>query len=323
MTMNTARPPVRHPAWRLFSARFTRCALLALALLTTGAAAGEGAQADAQAGTQPEAQTDAQASAYTSAQENAIPPRQKWSFSGIRGQYDKAQLRRGLQIYEQKCRACHGMEHLDFRALTRPSGPELSLTEAREIAAGYEFPSVGDDGEPTRRPGRLSDRFVSPYASPELARYLNQGVAPPDLTYITLARSYDRSFAQFIRDFFTPYAEQGSDAVYAILTGYDDDDPQMTANRYAPGGRLSMVKPLFAGEFEYPKTADGQPVAPQTEEQYAKDVTAFLTWVADPDRAARQRMGWCVLAYLAGFLGLLLLGMYWRRRTDSSGYSGK
>lgn len=299
--------PARYSAWRLFSTRFTRCSLLVLTLLATSAVAQNGMQSGAQTG----------------AQANTIPPRQEWSFSGIHGAYDKAQLRRGLLIYEQKCRACHGMEHLDFRTLTRPGGPELSLKEAREIAAGYEFPSIGEDGETTKRPGRLSDHFVSPYANPELARYLNQGVVPPDLTYIALARSYDRGFAQFIRDFFTPYAEQGSDVVYAILTGYDDNDPLMMANRYAPGGKLSMVKPLFDDEFEYPKTADGQPVAPQTEVQYAKDVTAFLTWVADPDRATRQRTGRYVLAYLAAFLGLLLLSMFYRKKADASRNTGK
>ena len=35
----------------------------------------------------------------TYAQETT-PERQEWSFSGINGQYDKEQLRRGLQVYE-------------------------------------------------------------------------------------------------------------------------------------------------------------------------------------------------------------------------------
>ena len=250
----------------------------------------------------------------TAAPTGDIPPRQTWSFSGLNGAYDKAQLRRGLQIYEQKCRACHSMKHLDFRALTRPGGPELTLKEAQEIAASYEFSTVSDDGEPAKRPGRLSDHFISPYANPEQAKYLNLGVAPPDLTYMTLARSYDRSFTQFVRDLFIPYAEQGSDYVYAILTGYDDQDPALTTNRYAPGGKLNMAKPLFDDEFEYPKNAAGEPEAPQTEAQYAKDVTAFLTWAADPDRAARQRTGWYVLGYLTVFLGLLLATMHYRRK---------
>ena len=110
--------------------------------------------------------------------------------------------------------------------------------------------------------------------------------------------------------------------VYAILTGYDGQDPLLKANRYAPGGKLGMAKPLFAGEFDYPKTAEGHPVVPQTEEQYAKDVTAFLTWVADPDRASRQRTGWYVMGYLAVFLGLLLLTMRYRKKQAHRGMPG-
>jgi cytochrome c1 len=251
-----------------------------------------------------------------------IPPRQAWSFSGIDGKYDKEQLRRGLQIFDEKCRSCHGMKYLDFRSLTQAGGPELTPEAAREIAAGHVFPTVRDDGEPDTRRGRLSDPFLSPYANPEQAKDLNHGVAPPDLTYITLARTYDRDFAQFVGDLFIPYAEQGSDMVYAILTGYDDQDPPLKANRYAPGGKLAMAKPLFAGEFDYPKTAEGHPVAPQTEEQYAKDVTAFLTWVADPDRESRQRTGWYAMGYSTVFLGLLLLTMRYCKKTRHQGVPG-
>lgn len=67
--------------------------------------------------------------------QEATPERQEWSFSGITGQYDKEQLRRGLQVYEEKCRACHGMKHLTFRTLTRPGGLELTVEEARSIAS--------------------------------------------------------------------------------------------------------------------------------------------------------------------------------------------
>lgn len=258
----------------------------------------------------------------TAAQTAPAPPRQAWSFSGINGKYDKEQLRRGLQIFEEKCHACHGMKYLDFRSLTKPGGPELALEAAQEIAAGNVFPTIRDDGETAKRSGRLSDHFMSPYANPEQVKDLNHGVVPPDLTYITLARTYDRSFAQFVGDLFIPYAEQGSDVVYAILTGYDGQDPLLKANRYAPGGKLGMAKPLFAGEFDYPKTAEGHPVVPQTEEQYAKDVKAFLTWVADPDRESRQRTGGYVMGYLAVFLGLLLLTIRYLKKTGSSRNTG-
>ncbi|EBW6663855.1 cytochrome c1, partial [Salmonella enterica subsp. enterica serovar Reading] len=46
--------------------------------------------------------------------QDVVPTRQNWSFSGLTGHYDKEQLRRGLQVYEEKCRACHSMKYLTF-----------------------------------------------------------------------------------------------------------------------------------------------------------------------------------------------------------------
>lgn len=252
----------------------------------------------------------------TAAEQAATPERQSWSFAGVNGKYDQDQLRRGLQIYSEKCRACHGMAYLDFRSLTRPGGPQLSVEAARELASGYVFADIDDEGEPVERSGRLSDRMLPPFANPQQAKFMHNGIVPVDLTLITRARSYDRGFPQFIFDLFIPYNEQGSDYVYAVLTGYDDQDPQMTKNRFFPGGITRMTRPLADNEFSYPKGANGQPVVPQTEAQYAKDVTAFLSWAADPERENRQQTGGYVFLYLLVFLALCLLTKHLYRRRE-------
>ena len=36
-------------------------------------------------------------------EEGPVPPRQKWSFSGPFGTWDKAQLQRGFQVYKEVC----------------------------------------------------------------------------------------------------------------------------------------------------------------------------------------------------------------------------
>ncbi|CAH6051194.1 cytochrome c1 [Citrobacter koseri] len=240
------------------------------------------------------------------------PPRQAWSFSGITGHYDKEQLRRGLQVYEEKCRACHGMVHLNFRTLTKPGGPELSLTEAKRLASGYVFPDIQDDGQPGEREGNLNDTFVSPYLNDQEARYLNNGALPVDLTYIVRARTYDRGFPQFLFDAFLPYTDQGADYVYALLTGYLPDDPEMKANRYAPGGIINMPKPLSDGEINWSEKDD----IPETEEQYARDVTAFLAWAADPALEQRKHQGHYVMSYLVIMLALLLILRRLKRRSS-------
>ncbi len=63
-----------------------------------------------------------------------------------------------------------------------------------------------------------------------------------DLSYIVRARTYDRGFPQFLLDAFIPYAGQGADYLFALLTGYLPDDPQLKANRYYPGGVINMPK---------------------------------------------------------------------------------
>ena len=52
-----------------------------------------------------------------------------------------------------------------------------------------------------------------------------------------------------------------------------------------------MPKPISDGQVEYPKNEAGQPQVPETVDQYARDVTAFLTWTAEPHLEARKRLG--------------------------------
>ena len=45
--------------------------------------------------------------------------------------------------------------------------------------------------------------------------------------------------------------------------------------------------------------------SPETVEQYAEDVTAFLTWAAEPKLEQRKSMGQFVLIYLVIFAGVV------------------
>ena len=52
------------------------------------------------------------------------PPRQEWSFAGMFGTYDQAQLQRGFQVYREVCSNCHALS-IPFRALADPDGPGI------------------------------------------------------------------------------------------------------------------------------------------------------------------------------------------------------
>ena len=53
-------------------------------------------------------------------------------------------------------------------------------------------------------------------------------------------------------------------------------------NKYFPGHAIAMPPPLSDGRVDY---TDGTPA---TLDQYAKDVTAFLMWAAEPHLEAAQ-----------------------------------
>lgn len=253
-------------------------------------------------------------SCYSYAEELVIKPEkpdvQEWSYSGVNGQYDKEQLRRGLQVYQEKCQSCHAIKNLEFHQLTDPSGPELTPEEAKSIAENYLFADVDDMGQPIERAGTLADYFPSPYLNSQEASYLNNGKEPVDLSYITKARGYERGFPQSFFDMFIPYDEHGSDYIYALLTGYPENTPEndlFVFNRYYPGGLIAMNKQLHDGDVIFKKNTNNTNLIPETAEQYAKDVTAFLTWVADPYLEDREKKGWIVLGYLSFLLILLLV----------------
>ena len=94
----------------------------------------------------------------------------KWSFQGLFGTFDRASLRRGYQVYNEVCSSCHSIKLLSYRNLSEKGGPEFSLEYVKNIAASFEIvDGPNDEGEMFNRPGRLSDKFVQPYPNDKAA----------------------------------------------------------------------------------------------------------------------------------------------------------
>jgi cytochrome c1 len=235
--------------------------------------------------------------------EAPVPPRQKWSFAGPFGQYDKGQLQRGFKVYREVCGVCHGLNLLSFRNLT-----EIGFSEGqvKTIAAEYKVQDgPNDQGEMFEREGRPADRFPPPWPNENAARVRYNGV-PPDFSVLAKARGYERGFPWFIFDVFTQFQEQGVDYIHALLVGYEEKPPQGFTlppgafyNKYFPGHSISMPPPLSDKRVDY---TDGSPT---TVEQYSRDVTAFMMWAAEPTLEKRKRIGFQVMIFLIVFAGLL------------------
>tara|TARA_Y100000996_G_scaffold182505_1_gene142714 strand:- start:96 stop:881 length:786 start_codon:yes stop_codon:yes gene_type:complete len=215
-----------------------------------------------------------------------------WSFKGVTGKFDRASLQRGYQVYTEVCASCHSMNLVSYRNLGEPGGPEFSVEQVKAIAANFEVEDgPNSDGEMFTRPGRPSDKFVSPYPNVQAATAANGGAYPPDMSVLVKAR------------------KGGSDYIYSVLMGYEDPpagfelEDGVYYNKYMDGQKIKMSNPLSEGIITY---ADGTQT---TQAQMAKDVTTFLTWTAEPHLETRHKMGVKVIIFLTIFTLLVYLSM--------------
>jgi ubiquinol-cytochrome c reductase cytochrome c1 subunit len=235
------------------------------------------------------------------------PQELSWSFAGPFGTYDKAQLQRGLKVYKEVCSACHSLNLVAFRSLE-----DLGYSEAqvKALAASYQIhDGPNDEGEMFDRPGKPSDHFPAPFPNEQAAAAANGGAAPPDLSVMAKARAVQRGFPRFIFDIFTQYQEGGPDYIHAFVTGFGQKPPAGVTipegTYYNPhfisAASTHMPPPLQDGQVAYD---DG---APQTVDQYAKDVAAFLMWAAEPHLQARKEIGFRVMIFILIFGVLVYL----------------
>lgn len=233
--------------------------------------------------------------------------RQSWPFSGFFGTFDKAQLQRGFQVYQEVCSSCHELRRISYRNLAQPGGPEFPEDAVKALAASAQVEDGPDDtGAMFKRPGLLSDPLPKIYANEKEARSIHNGAYPPDLSLMARARNTENVAPWYIhpflmlRDILVGYQEGGADYIYAILTGYKEPPEGfelmegMHYNAAFPGHQFAMANPFAAGDGQV-QYQDG---TPSTVENYARDVAAFLYWTSDPKVEERKRIGWVVILYL-------------------------
>jgi cytochrome c1 len=246
--------------------------------------------------------------------------RQKWTFGGLFGRFDDAQLQRGFKVYTEVCARCHGLRRLNFRNLAEAGGPQFPEAAVKSLAATYQVDDAPDEqGKVKKRPAILSDALPSPYKNEQEARFAQNGALPPDLSLIVRARGAEAGTPFYrvpdtmLRDILAGYQEAGADYVYAYLMGYADPPSGMKLsdfmnyNRAFSGHQTAMPNPFVAGDglVKY------DDATPATVDNYARDVVAFLAWAADPTLEERKRLGLLVLGYI--IFTAVLLGLAKRR----------
>jgi cytochrome c1 len=235
-------------------------------------------------------------------------PRQAWSFSGFLGKFDEAQLQRGFKVYVDACARCHGVKRIAFRNLVQPGGPSFPEAAVKSLANTYQVDAEpNDQGKIVKRPAVLVDTIPSPYKNDQEARAALNGALPPDLSMIAKARGIETNAPFYVVpwnmlvDIATGYQEAGPDYIYAYLTGFKDPPKDvkvpdgMNYNEAFPAPHMTAMPNPFAGGDGFVKYDDD---TPRTVANYARDVTAFLAWAADPRLEERKRLGLMVTIYL-------------------------
>ena len=233
------------------------------------------------------------------------------SSEGLFGKFDRRQVQRGFQVYKEVCSACHSLHYVAFRDLQKIG---YSEAEVKAIASQWtaEQPSVNaDTGEAAPRKSVASDHFPSVYPNEVAARAANNGALPPDLSLMAKAR------------------EGGANYIHALLLGYRDQAGYKNEKgeellKKFPDAKTpegSYFNPVYANlniHMPPPLSVDDQVTyadgTKATKDQMSRDVSAFLTWTAEPNLEARHGAGLAAVLFLLVFC-FLAWGAYqnvWR-----------
>ncbi|HLU13051.1 MAG TPA: cytochrome c1 [Arenimonas sp.] len=207
---------------------------------------------------------------------------------------DRASLQRGAGLFMNYCSGCHSLSLQRYSRL----GEDLGLTEEQV----ERFLIRGD--------AKVGEPINTGIAAGDGEAWF--GKAAPDLSLIARAKL------------------GGPDYVYSYLKGFyvDESRPLGWNNTVFPGASMPHVLWELQGIQRpvYDVDAEGQShlvrlelvkpgrLSPAEYDQVARDISAFLMYVAEPAALKRESIGVWVILFLALFtlVAYLLKAEYWR-----------
>jgi len=168
-----------------------------------------------------------------------------------------------------------GAEHVVNNCVSCHSLKYIKYTDM--LALGVEQATV----DAWRGSNPVSARILAQMPA-EAAADAFGGIVPPDLSLMAIAR------------------DGGVHYLYSYLTGYSVDSKGETNNRIYPGTRMPDIMAVST-------TSDVKQRAEIITK--TKEITAFLSWAADPHAQDRKQLGIYVIAYL---LLLTVLLYFWK-----------
>jgi len=206
---------------------------------------------------------------------------------------DQASLQRGAKAFMENCVGCHSLKYMRYNRMAE----DLGINEA-DLRKDY---ILGD-----AKPG---DQMTIAMRPEDAEKWF--GVAVPDLTLVTRWRSPDWLYSYLKGFYVDPTRPYGVNNVVFPAVGMP----------HVLQGLQGIQEPVMGEKHgDAPAAVTGvKLVQPGTlsAEQYdglVRDLTNFLTYVGEPMKLERQRLGWYVLAFLAFFfvVAYALKKEYWK-----------
>lgn len=214
---------------------------------------------------------------------------------------DLAALQSGARLFMNYCIGCHSASFVRYNRLT-----EIGLTE-RQIRENLMFTSE-----------RIGDTIKSNFNPAQAAEWLGRN--PPDLTLMAFSRS--------------THFSQGTDYLYSFLRNYYRDPNTVVGWNNLSYTNIGMPNPLWELQGErrpiFEAVTDGRGVETQvfrgweqvspgtmTTAEFDRavaELVSFMSWMSDPLKNQRIRMGVWVMIFLGLFtlVAWRLNASYWK-----------
>lgn len=207
-------------------------------------------------------------------------------------------LQRGAKAYVNYCMGCHTADYQRYSRLAR----DLGLSE-EDVSNNFIF-TTDNAGERTKVGSLMESSMTSDYGRQAF------GVAPPNLALTARSR--------------------GEDWIYTYMKTFYLDETRGGVgvnNKVYPGAAMPHVlweqqgwqKPIYEGEGDNQKFVGFEQVTEGTltEQQYDNlilDITTFLSYMADPIKQTRHRIGKWVMFFLLilTVIAYFLKKEYWK-----------
>jgi len=201
--------------------------------------------------------------------------------------HNKEALQRGAKLFSNYCLSCHSASYARYNRVAK----DIGITEA-QMSDNMIF-TTDENGEKTKVGSLMKVAMTPKYAKEAF------GTKVPDLTLVARVRGSDWLYT-YLRTFYLDdtrptgvnnavFHNVGMPHVLWELQGYQkpviETDTDHEGNEHEKIAGFETVVPGTLSEPEY--------------DQAVRDIVTFLTYMGEPAKLERQRLGVYVLLFLA------------------------